>query len=89
MHQAHALVRKRLQRFGERMKRDYDRKVNEKSLQPGQPVWVLNLRAFKGRCPKWERRYQGPYLILEKLNDVNYRVQRKSGQKDLILHVDK
>ena len=89
MHRAHALVRDRLFVHGERMKRAYDRKVHEKSFSPGQRVWVLNLRAYKGRCPKWERRYQGPYLIVEKINDVNYRVQKQPGQQTTVVHVDK
>lgn len=88
MHQAHALVRERLFLHGERMKRAYDRKVHEKSFSPGQRVWVLNLRAYKGRCPKWERRYQGPYLVLEKINDVKYRVQKQPGQQTAVVHLD-
>jgi len=89
MRRAHTHVREKLFKCNQRMKRDYDAKVNERQFSPGQMDWVLNPRIFRGRCPKWERRYQGPYLVLKKLNDVNYVIQKKLGQKPVIVHVDK
>ena len=32
--------------------------------------------------------YQGPFLIIEKLNDVNYRVQQTPNSKKITLHID-
>jgi len=89
MRRAHALAGEKLLKCSQRMKKDYDVKVNEKQFSPGQLVWVFNPRIFSGRCPKWERRYQRPYLILEKMKDVNYRIQKRPGQKQAVVHVDK
>jgi len=75
MKRAHDLVRQRLQRYSERMKKKNNVSVNERVFAPGQHVWVLNPQVYRSRCPKWERRYTWPYVVLKRLNDVNYLVQ--------------
>ena len=89
LHGAHTLVRENLHKYGEAMKRRYDLKVKEREYRPGEKVWVLNPRIFKGRSPKWEKRYQGPFEVVERLNDVNYKVRRKAGDKIFVTHADK
>jgi len=57
METAHELVRQHLGTTANKMSEWYDKKVHTKSFIPGDQVFVLNLRQYKGRCPKWMRRY--------------------------------
>ena len=40
-------------------------------------------------CPKLQLKWEGPYLILKKLSDVVYRIQRSKGAKPRVVHVDR
>jgi len=43
----------------------------------------------QGKSPKWQRYYDGPFLVLEVIGDVNYRVQQSVHSKKQVVHVDK
>jgi len=88
---AHDLCRDHLQVTASRMSDWYDKKVKVQSFEEGDQVYVLNLRAFQGRCPKWIRRYRDVAQVVQKINDVTYRVKcdQWKQQKTRIVHVDK
>ncbi|UYV68861.1 hypothetical protein LAZ67_6001298, partial [Cordylochernes scorpioides] len=75
----------------ERMKRNYDKKHNEKIYEPGHLVAVWTPVRKIGKCEKLLRKYFGPYRILKKLSNVNYLIEPKdnSGQDPLIVHVSR
>ena len=54
---AHELTRQNLKTAATRMKDWYDKKVHVKRFEPGDDVYILNLRNYPGRCPKWFRCY--------------------------------
>ncbi|UYV76845.1 K02A2.6-like [Cordylochernes scorpioides] len=75
----------------ERMKRNYDKKYNEKIYEPGHIVAVWIPVRKIGKCEKLLRKYFGPYRILKKLSNVNYLIEPKDnpGQDPLIVHVSR
>ncbi|UYV82933.1 hypothetical protein LAZ67_22001433 [Cordylochernes scorpioides] len=75
----------------ERMKRNYDKKHNEKIYEPGHLVAVWTPVRKIGKCAKLLRKYFGPYRILKKLSNVNYLIEPKDnpGQDPLIVHVSR
>ncbi|UYV75045.1 hypothetical protein LAZ67_12002225, partial [Cordylochernes scorpioides] len=75
----------------ERMKRNYDKKHNEKIYEPGHLVAVWTPVRKIGKCEKLLRKYFGPYRILKKLSSVNYLIEPKDnpGQDPLIVHVSR
>ncbi|UYV73872.1 hypothetical protein LAZ67_11001220, partial [Cordylochernes scorpioides] len=75
----------------ERMKRNYDKKHNEKIYEPGHLVAVWTPVRKIGKCEKLLRKYFGPYRILKKLSNVNYLIEPKDnpGQDPLIVHVSR
>ncbi|UYV78051.1 hypothetical protein LAZ67_15003310, partial [Cordylochernes scorpioides] len=75
----------------ERMKRNYDKKHNEKIYEPGHLVAVWTQVRKIGKCEKLLRKYFGPYRILKKLSNVNYLIEPKDnpGQDPLIVHVSR
>ncbi|UYV80221.1 hypothetical protein LAZ67_18002076, partial [Cordylochernes scorpioides] len=75
----------------ERMKRNYDKKHNERTYEPGHLVAVWTPVRKIGKCEKLLRKYFGPYRILKKLSNVNYLIELKDnpGQDPLIVHVSR
>jgi len=57
MKTAHELVRQHLGTTANKMSEWYDKKVHTQSFLPGDQVFVLNLRQYRGGCPKWMRQY--------------------------------
>ena len=88
---AQQLVRDNLQTTAQRMRCWYDRKVHLKVFQEGDEVYVLNLRRYANRSPKWMRKYSDVGIITEKINDVTYKVASKAWRSGLsrIVHVNK
>lgn len=84
---AHVLTRKRLGVVASRQKKDYDFKSNTRRYRAGDLVWFRTdksqlLIAPKLRCP-----YEGPYLLLNRINDLDYVIQfNATGKKQLVHH---
>jgi transposase InsO family protein len=89
MRQAYELVRKELGRTAVRRKRYYDTGVKQTTFMVGDWVWVYNPRRFVQISPKWQKMYNGPYLVLEQISAVNYRVQKSRRSAPIVVHVDK
>ncbi len=87
---AHELTREHLKTAATRMKDWYDKKVHVKRFEPGDDVYILNLRNYPGRCPKWFRCYSYQGQIVKCVNDVTYQVHCDQWRtKNQIMHVDK
>jgi len=89
MAKAYDDVRAHLGRSAERAKQYYDFKSKPTSFQVGELVWVYSPRRFKGRSPKWQRCYSGPFEIVRQVNSVNYVVQKSPRSNPVIVHVNK
>ena len=86
----HALTRDNLQTTASRMRDWYDWKVKAQDFQVGDEVFVLNLRLYQRRCPKWVRRYSDVAVVVKKINQVTYIVRSEEWRnKEKIIHVDK
>lgn len=62
------------------MKRWYDMRSVTTTFGSGDLVWLHNPQLKKGISPKLDQARQGPYVVMERLNDVVYRIQRDPGQ---------
>ncbi|VDI60051.1 Hypothetical predicted protein, partial [Mytilus galloprovincialis] len=70
------------------MKRNYDVGTKMQTFDAGDPVWLHNPRRVKGLCPKLQNNWEGPYIIVNKLNDVIYRIQKGTKDKPKVVHQD-
>ena len=52
-------------------------------------VWHYSPRRYKGRSPKWEKMYNGPFTVVKLCGPVNYLIQRSPRTKPFVSHVDK
>ena len=60
------------------------------TFQPVDEVYVLNLRLYQVRCPKWLKRYADTAVVVKKVNQVTYLICYDTGHtKEKIVHVDK
>ena len=78
-----------LRRVAERSKRYYDVRVRPKRYQVGEWVYCFNPRKFARRQDKWERKYNGPFLIVGTPSAVNVQLQRRKTTRTFTVHIDK
>ena len=55
----------------------------------GDLVWLHNPQRKKGISPKLRRPWEGPYVAVEQLNDVVYRIQWGPWKKPEVVHRDR
>ena len=84
---AYDVAREHLQTSANRQKRYYDVRANEKPYKPGDLVWTMNKTRKKGKCPKMQMRWVGPLVVLDRLNDVTYKV-KMNERDEKIIHYD-
>lgn len=87
--EVHNFVRQKGQLASDRMKTRYDRRANEFGFKNGDKVWFYNPIRRKGRNPKLQKSWEGPYTIIKRINDVVYRIQKNPRTKMKVIHVDR
>jgi len=85
----HELARKRLQFASDTQKRRYDHKAHEHAYKEGDKVWLHNPQVKQGLSRKLTCEWNGPFLIVDKINDVVYRIQRNARSKCKVVHHDR
>ncbi len=76
LRRTYKIVRNQLHLASDRIKTRYDIRANSPGFSTGDHVWLYNPACKKGRCPKLQQDWDGPYVILKPRNDVVYRIQK-------------
>ncbi|KAE9538920.1 hypothetical protein AGLY_005502 [Aphis glycines] len=73
----------------ESQKKYHDQKHRLITFKPGDSVLIKFPLNTVGKCPKLSSKYKGPFKIIKKLNDLNYKVQLSLNNKitEDIIHV--
>ena len=82
-------VRDKLGQTAKRNKRYYDRKFHLNCYRRGDLVLMKTSVRVLGKSPKIMDRYNGPYVVLDKLSDVTYRIQAGPNKRARIVHHDR
>jgi hypothetical protein len=87
---AHERARKCLQKSAIRQKTEYDRKSNGTPIKAGDFVWLNRKATKQGMSPKLDVKWDGPFLVINQLGAVTYRIQR-SGPRGIkkVVHYDR
>ncbi|KAJ8914343.1 hypothetical protein NQ315_011331, partial [Exocentrus adspersus] len=85
----HTEVRQKLKLESDRMKTRYDLRANTGGFQVGEKVWLYNPKRTKGKSPKLQKSWEGPYTVVTRLNDVVYRIQKNPQAKMKVVHIDR
>ena len=64
-----------------RHKEIYDRKVHGKPYSNGDLVWLHNPASCRGASKKLCHPWSGPYKVVKKLSDCNYRIEKLQGRR--------
>uniref|UniRef100_A0A1B0DGB3 RNA-directed DNA polymerase n=1 Tax=Phlebotomus papatasi TaxID=29031 RepID=A0A1B0DGB3_PHLPP len=67
----------------------YDRQHRLLTFLEGQDVWLYNPQRKKGRSPKLQSDWEGPYQVSQRINDVVYRIRKESRGRPRIVHVNR
>ncbi|KYN14518.1 hypothetical protein ALC57_13271, partial [Trachymyrmex cornetzi] len=67
----------------------YDQKTRRIDFEVGQRVWLYNPRRIKGKAPKLQCSWEGPYSIVKKLSEVVYCIHKSNKQKNKIIYSDR
>lgn len=87
LEEIHDLARNRVRLKMKQQKETYDRRAKAPRFTVGDWVWVHDPNRKKGRCTKLMPQWTGPWVIVQKVNDVLFRV--KLGGKKKLLHADR
>ena len=88
LHDTHHFARQHLEVASDRMKARYDQLANSADFQEGDSVWLYRPIRKRGKSPKLQTCWEGPYTIITRINDVVYRIQRHSLAK-MVVHLDR
>ena len=86
MERIHSFAREHLQLKSDKMKEHYDSHASNSELQEGDAAWLHNPQRKKGISPKLSRPWQGPYVVIKKINDLVYWIQLDPGLKPKVVH---
>ena len=73
----------------QRQKRLYDHKSHTNSYREGEKVWLYNPQKRKGRGPKLETPWEGPWMVTKQVTDVVYCIQRNPKEKSNFVDHDR
>jgi transposase InsO family protein len=86
---AHKIARKHLEKAYNRQKDQYNQPNRHQFFKPGDSVMILNEARKIGESKKLQPLYLGPVVVLEKINDLLYRIQMDEKGSQKCLNVDK
>ena len=86
LERVHNFARAHMQAKVDRMKQRYDLPQECQCLDPGDAAWLHNPQRKKGLSPKLQRPWQGPYIIIKRINDLVYRIQLGPHTKPKVVH---
>jgi transposase InsO family protein len=86
---AHRIAQEHLKKAAIRVEEHNHPSLNFKPYSVGDVMLVLNEKRLKGQNPKLQMPYEGPTIITEKKNDLNYVVQLNSKGQTKLVHYEK
>ena len=89
MAKIHEFARTNIKTLSNRAKARYDLKASERLFNPGDAVWLYNPQRKKGVCPKLTCPWKGPYVVIDRINDVVYRIRQGPRSKPSVMHKDR
>ncbi|VDH95024.1 Hypothetical predicted protein [Mytilus galloprovincialis] len=88
LEKAHEIAREKLKRTAIRQKDYYDRNVKEINYANGDLVRRWQPHVVKGGKKKLYRNWTGPWVIIEKLTDVLFKIKHSKNSPNVVVHAD-
>ena len=84
----HEIARDTLNQSAVRQKEYYDRGIKEIKYAPGNLVRRWQPQIASGAKKKMARNWTGPWIIIEKLTDVLFKIKHSHNSPPVIIHAD-
>ena len=89
LQRAHEVARTHLRVAAARQKQQYDVRVSHEPYDAGALAWLESDLGQQDLAPKMRRPYEGPYLVLRRLGDLNYMVQLDRKGAKRVVHFNR
>jgi hypothetical protein len=89
LHDIQQYARQNLKLARDRMKTRYDKLTNPAGYQEGDRVCLYRQTRTKGKSPKLQSPWEGPYTVVTRINDVVYRIQKNPRSRMMVVHLDR
>ena len=90
LEEAYRHVREKLAASHVRRKAYYDKRVHGRPFAVGDLVWLHSVVVPQGKSKKLHHPWTGPFQVLTKLSDSDYRVKKLTGNKRvLVVHFNR
>ena len=89
MCRVHALARGNLKKSADYNKHHYDIRAQKRVMEKGQAVWLYDNTRKVGVCQKLTSKWKGPCLVLKRIDDINYLVQKCPRKPAKVYHIDR
>ena len=86
MENVHEFARIRMRVASDKMKKRYDASATRIVFEPDELVWLFNPKRRKGISPKLTCDWEGPYVILKRINELLYRIRKSAREKPRVVH---
>lgn len=87
LHDAYKIARQNMKKSKQTAKTYYDKNTKIKNFKVGDSVWLKNEAVRRGRSAKLSPKWLGPYKVIERIGDVNYRI--KMGRGEHVIHANR
>ncbi|KAJ8937341.1 hypothetical protein NQ318_011845 [Aromia moschata] len=85
----HRFASEKLKMHSDKMKQRLDTTSTETAFEPGDAVWLYAPKRMKGRSPKLQKNWEGPYTFIKNINDLVYRIQLSPRSKPKVVHLER
>ena len=85
----HKLAQDHLRVQIEKMKRNYDQRSIRTTFEDGDFVSLYTPVKRKGRCPKLQRDWVGPYKVIRQISDLVYQIQKHPRGKKVVVNIER
>jgi len=75
------------QKAHQKIKAYYDKKAKERKFEVLDKVYLFCPARKPGRCHKFGLFWQAPFIVVQKLSDLNYKIVDKKG-KEFVVHIN-
>ena len=89
LHKIHELARAYLKNQVEKMKRNYDERAVRTEFAEGDLVSLYTPTKRKGRSPKLQRDWTGPYKVLKKISPLVYTIHKPPKGKSINVNIER
>jgi hypothetical protein len=81
-------IRLNNQKAHQKSKAYYDKKAKERKFEVNDKVYLFCPARKPGRCHKFRSFWQGPFIVVQKLPDLNYKIVNKK-RKEFLVHINR